>query len=340
MSRHIFILFFILSSLPVSAQIGGNSVYKFLNLSVSAKQSALGGKVFTGLKGDIFQGAFNPATIDSTLNNKLGVNYVSYLSDIHYGNIAYARKFNKIGTLYTAVSYVNYGSFQYADESGERHGSFGASESALIIGYSYVIPQSKWAIGINGKYIFSALETYRSSGIALDLGIRYNNREQGVESALVFRNFGTQLSTYQNTKEPLPFEIDFSFSKTFLHAPFKWFVTIENLQKPDIAFINTAHNTQDPNGETIEENLSISDHIFRHLILGVELFPRKRFNLRAGYSFRRAAELSLKEQGFGAGFNFGFGLRMRKFEINYAYGNYNYASNASFISIVVNLNEF
>jgi len=335
-----FTLSIILSFFIASAQIGGNSVYKFLNLSVSAKQSGLGGKVYTPLKGDIFQPGFNPATIDTTMHNKLGINYVSYLSDINYGNIAYAHRIKKIGILYAAINYVNYGTFQYADEAGERNGSFGASESALILGYAYQIPATKWTIGVNGKFIFSALENYLSSGMALDAGLSYNNPEKGIQTALVVRNFGTQLSTYQGTKEDLPFEIDFSFAKTFLHAPFKWFVTLENLQEPEIAFVNTAHNTQDPNGNIMEEDISTVDHIFRHLILGVELFPRKRFNVRAGYNFRRAAELGLKGQNFNSGISFGFGLRLRKFEINYGYGNYSYASHANFISIAVDLNKF
>jgi hypothetical protein len=338
--KKIFLLLLILLSSSLLAQIGGDAVYKFLNLSISAKQSALGGKVYTGLKGDIFQPAFNPATIDSTLNNKFGINYVSYLSDINYGNIAYARKIKKLGTFYAAVSYVNYGQFEYAGEDGTRNGTFGASENALIFGYAYTIPETKWKVGINTKFIFSAFENYASTGLALDFGLSYDNRKQGIQSALVFRNFGTQLSTYQGTKENLPFEIDASFSKTFLHAPFKWFVTLENLQKPKIAFVNTAHNTQDPNGLVIEENISIVDHIFRHIIIGVELFPRKRFNLRAGYNFRRAAELGLKDQNFSSGFSAGFGLRLRKFEINYGYGGYSFASNANYFSIIVNLNEF
>ncbi len=327
-------------SFGLTAQIGGNATYKFLNLSVSAKQAAFGGKVYTGLKGDIFQPAFNPATLDSTLHNKLGINYVDYLSDINYGNMAYAKTFNKIGTIYAAVSYVNYGVFQYADVNGDRNGEFGASESALILGYAYQIPNSKWHIGANTKFILSALENYSSTALAFDFGLLYHNPENGIATGLVARNLGWQLSTYQGTKESLPFEVDLTFAKTFMHAPFKWFVTFENLQDPELAFVNSAHNTQDPNGNVIEENIGFTDHLFRHIILGVELFPRKRFNFRAGYNFRRGAELSQKDERFGSGMSFGFGLRLKKFDINYAYSNYHYASGTNFISISVNLNEF
>jgi len=334
------IILFSLLTVPLFAQIGGSAVYQFLNVATSAKQASLGGKVYTGLKGDIFQPAYNPATIDSTMENKLGVNYVNYLSDINYGNIAYAQNVKNLGMVYAAITYVNYGTFEYAEIDGTRSGTFGASESAITLGYAYHIPQSKWQVGLSTKFIFSSLESYTSTGWAFDAGVLYKNPETGIVTALVARNFGWQLSTYQGTKESLPFEIDFTFAKTFAHAPFKWFVTFENLQEPEIAFVNTAHNTQDPNGNIIEEDITTIDQIFRHILIGVEMFPRKRFNLRAGYNFRRAAELNLDDQRFANGMNFGFGLQLRKFEINYAYGSFSYASNANFISIIVNLNEF
>ncbi len=336
----IIIIILIFSKISIYAQTGGNATFKFLDLSVSAKQAALGGKVYTGLKNDIFQPAFNPATLDSTMNNKLGVNYTAYLSDINYGNFAYARRFKKIGLVYAAVSYINYGRFDYADANGDRHGTFGASEGALILGYTYRIPHSNWHIGANTKFILSALENYSATGLAFDIGFLYQNDKNGIATGITARNFGLQLTTYQGTREPLPFEVDLTFAKTFLHAPFKWFVTVENLQKPEIAFVNTAHNTQDPNGNVIEEKIKFTDHLFRHFIVGVELFPRKRFNVRAGYNFRRGAELSQKDERFGSGFNFGFGLRLNKIEVNYAYGNYHYASGTNFISITVDLNAF
>ncbi len=340
MIKKTILLYLLLSFFGLHAQIGGNSVYKFLNLPGSAKQTALGGKVFTSLNSDIFQPVQNPAVLDSTMNNKLGANYSSYLSSLNYGNMAYARKIKKIGMVYAGVSYINYGTFQYANESGERNGTFGASESALLLGYAYNIPETNFNVGINTKFIFSSLETYTSSGIALDFGVFYHNEKEGIETGFSIRNFGTQLSTYQGTKENLPFDINFSFSKMFLHAPFRWYVTFENLQKPKIAFVNTAHNTEDPNGDVVEENISFTDHFFRHLILGAELFPRKRFNLRLGYNFRRFAELSLQNEEFISGINFGFSLKLRKFEIAYGYGKYNLASNAHFFTAVINLNEF
>ncbi len=338
MRGHLLLIILFISAFTYG-QIGGKTIFNFLNLAVSAKQAALGGKIYTGLKSDIFQPAFNPATLNTNINGKLGLNYTDYLSDINYGNVAYAPAIKKIGTLYFALSYINYGSFTYADENGNRTGQFGASEGALITGYAYHFPQSNWHAGLNMKFVLSSLENYSSTAIIFDLGILYQNSEKGLNFGLVARNAGFQLSTYQGQKEDLPLELGLTFSKTFKHAPFKWFISFENLQITDLAFNNPAHNIEDPNGNIITENTNFADEIFRHTIISVELFPRKKFNLRAGYNFRRSAELSQKDERFGSGLNFGFSLQLRKVEINYAYSNYNYAAGANFVSLTLNLNE-
>ena len=45
-------------------QIGGKSIYQFLNLVTSPRQAALGGKVITIYDNDVNQAQFNPATIN------------------------------------------------------------------------------------------------------------------------------------------------------------------------------------------------------------------------------------------------------------------------------------
>ena len=52
------------------SQVGGTSVYNFLNVPTSARQAALGGKVIT-LLDDINQPLWNPSTINAELDNKL-----------------------------------------------------------------------------------------------------------------------------------------------------------------------------------------------------------------------------------------------------------------------------
>ena len=66
------------------SQIGGQSVYQFLNLVTSPRQAALGGKVITHFDYDVNAGIFNPASINNEMDNHLSVNYGNYFGEITY----------------------------------------------------------------------------------------------------------------------------------------------------------------------------------------------------------------------------------------------------------------
>ncbi len=339
MGKHHFkfiLYFFLWISGQALAQIGGTATYRFLNLSPSPIQTALGGKQFVPMTYDILQNFSNPSVISPDQSGQISLNYTSYITDINYGHIGYVWKIPKLQSLFTGISYLNYGKFVAADESGEITGNFTASETAFYVGYAHAI-DDKWKTGISLKFIYSQLERFRSTGLAFDLAISYLTEFNS--GSLIIRNIGTQLTTYNGVKEPLPFEIALSYARLLEHAPLRLFITLENLQQPAIAFVNTARNQIDPDGNTIEENIRFYHHIFRHMILGAEVFPRKRFRFRMGYNFRRAAELGLKDMNFSSGLSLGFGLRLNKFSLDYGYGQYHFAGNSHHLGISIFLNN-
>ena len=73
----VLLLSFLLSAVSFS-QIGGKSVYQFLNLAQSPRQAALGGKTVTVVDYDVNQAFYNPATINEKMHNRLSANYGSY----------------------------------------------------------------------------------------------------------------------------------------------------------------------------------------------------------------------------------------------------------------------
>jgi len=75
----------------------------------------------------------------------------------------------------------------------------------------------------------------------------------------------------------------------------------------------------------------------RHVIFGFELFPKRSFNLRLGYNFRRAEELLILEQRNFSGISVGFGLKLNKLKFNYSYSRYTLAGNTSLFGLTVNL---
>lgn len=318
-------------------QVGGKSVYKFLNLVTSPRQAALGGKTITIYDNDVNQAHFNPATINDEMNNHLSLNYGSYYGEVTYGTASYAYTYDRrLQTFHAGINYVNYGKFDGRDENGVATSEFTGSEVALSVGYAYNIPNTDIHLGANAKLISSALERYTSFGGAIDLGALYIDEDNDVNYALVIRNIGTQFTAYDETKEQLPLEIIAGISQELENVPIRWHLTLENLQQWNIAFSNPARAESSIDGGITEEKVSFLNNALRHVVIGAELFPKKGFNIRIGYNFRRAEELKLLEQRNFSGISVGFGLKINKLKFNYSYSRYTLAANTSLFGLTIN----
>ena len=126
-------------------------------------------------------------------------------------------------------------------------------------------------------------------------------------------------------------------SQKLQHVPIRWHVTLENLQEWPIGRPNPARATSDLDGNQTEEEVSFFNNAFRHLILGAELFPERGFNIRLGYSFRRAEELRILDQRNFSGLSFGIGIKLNKMRFSYSHARYTSASNSSFFGLQIDL---
>lgn len=339
LKKLLFVFLFFFCSVSYS-QIGGKYTYQFLNLITSPRQAALGGKTITIYDDDVNQAHFNPATINADMDNHLALNYGSYFKEVTYGTASYAYTYDRhLQTFQAGVNYVNYGNFDGYDENGQATSSFSGSEIALSLGYSYNIPNTDIHIGANAKLISSNLESYSSLGGAIDIGALFIDERNDVNWGLVIRNIGTQFTTYSGTNEKLPLEIIAGVSQELENVPIRWHLTLENLQQWNIAFSNPVRAENSIDGTTAEEKISFVNNALRHVIFGVELFPKKAFNLRVGYNFRRAEELKILEQRNFSGVSLGFGLKLNKLKFNYSYSRYTLAGNTSLFGLTINFQE-
>ena len=321
------------------SQVGGESVYKFLNISTSARQTALGGKVLTLIK-DVNQPLWNPSVINENLDNQLAVNYSSYLSGINIGSVSFAKRVNRrFGTLHGSVKYINYGSLIEADESGNITGTFSASDVALSIGYAVNLPWTNLYAGANVKLINSSISNYSSTGVSADIGFLYHSPHQPFVLTLVVRNIGTQLSSFNGELEKLPLEVMLGGSYQLENVPVKWYLTVDNLQQWDVSVSNPSSQTSDIEGNITEENISFFNNALRHFIVGVELFTESAINLRLGYNFRKSQEYKLQNVRTFGGISFGFGLKMNNFKFNYAFSKVHSAANVSTLSLQIDLDR-
>lgn len=320
------------------SQVGGESIYNFLNLTGSAKQAALGGKTLT-LLDDVNQPLWNPSTINQDNDNQLSVNYMNYLADVNLTSVSFAHLVNQnFGMLHGGITYLNYGKFIGADENGIETGTFKAYDLAFSLGYSYNIFKTDFFIGANIKLINSVIENYSSFGIGTDIALLYFNEYDPYAITLVVRNIGYQITVFDESREKLPFQIDLGASYSLENVPITWHFTFDNLQQWDISESNPSNSITDIDGVLTNEKISFIDNAIRHLSVGAEFFPKGAFNMRLGYNFRRAKELQLIDKRTFSGFTAGFGLKMNKMKFNYAFSKYHPASNVSTFSLQINLN--
>ncbi len=335
----LYFAFFLCNTIAYS-QVGGQSVYQFLNLVTSPRQSALGGKTLTIYDQDVNQAHFNPATINPEMDNRMSLNYGSYFGEVTYGTAAYAYTYDRhLQTFHAGINYVNYGKFDGYDENGTPTSTFTGSDIALSFGYAYNIPNTDFHVGANGKLINSALESYNSFGGAIDLGMIYIDDYNGINYALVVRNIGTQFTTYAGTQENLPLEVMAGISQQIENVPIRWHLTLENLQQWNVSFSNPARAQNSIDGSSTPEKTSFFNNALRHVIFGAELFPQRGFNLRVGYNFRRGEELRLLEQRNFSGISIGVGLKMGRIKFDYSYSRYTLAANTSLFGLTIDFNE-
>jgi hypothetical protein len=321
-------LFFI--SLPVLAQTGGNNVYEFLNLTHSGLITSLGGSNVSLPGSNINTIYYNPSLLNENMDRNIGVSYVRYLAGINYGMALYSKSFPTAGNFGAGITYLNYGSFTEADESGNITGRFSANEYAISLIYSRKI-DSLITVGANLKPIISQLESYTSTGIALDLGINWNNESKLLSAGFVIKNIGYEITTYSGeARRKLPFEIQAGITKSLVHAPFSFSLTFRHLERYDLTHI---YNTD--SGSSSAGKDSFAENMLRHVIAGLIITPQKNFYFSAGYNYQRRRELQVESKTSTTGFSWGFGINTSKINIEFGRAMYHLAGASTGFSIIL-----
>lgn len=348
MLRRLSTLCFFFIFIGTFAQSGGDNTYDFLNLTSSARAGALGGQQISIFDDDLTLVYFNPSLLRESMSNQITLSYVNYIADINYGYASYARSFDKIGNFGLGIHYIDYGDFYEADEYANRYGQFGAREYSINAYYSRPILDSILYVGGAIKAISSKLETYKSFGMAMDVGITYRNENHLFTAAFVMKNLGTQFTTYYDgaDHEPLPFELQLGLSKKLKHAPFRFSILARHLETPNLQYKTEKEieDEADPNVQTDSQSgfAEWGDNFMRHLVFGLEFLPTKNFHIRLGYDYKLRQELKIEDKTGFIGFSWGFGLKIYKFHISYGRAGYHLASGAksNLFTVNVNLNEF
>ncbi len=342
MSRYTIILLFIFASVSLMGQKGGESVYEFLHLTNSARVSALGGDNISINDDDINLVFHNPALLSSGMDQNMNLNYVNYFAGINYGYASYAFNKENIGNFAGGIHYVNYGSFDRTDQYGNYNGTFRASEYAINLIYSRTIIDTFLTIGVNLKPIFSIYEQYTSIGTTMDFGAVYHNPRTHTSAGLVLKNLGMQFVSFSGTRERVPFEIQAGITQGLAHAPFRFSLLLQNLEKWDLTYDDPEDDPYLSVGEVNEVSKFdvFADKLMRHTVFGVEFLLGESFHLDLGYSYKRRMEMKMDSWPGMVGFSWGFGFRVSKFHVAYGRSRYHLAGGTSHFSLTTNLSEF
>lgn len=307
------------------AQLGEN-VYNFMNIPVSPRQAALGGNAISVRNYDPNFSAVNPALMNLAMDNRIAVNYASYLADTGIGTINYVKDLSYGHLISVNARYVNYGNIPRTDEFGNSLGTFSAMDAAIGVGYAYQF-EEQWTLGANINFISSKIDNYTSMAILANVGVSYYNKQNKETLALVFRNFGRQLTTYDGHRERLPFGIDLGYTRVLPGFPVALTLTAHDLQKFDISA------PTDSNGQ----ETSVMQKIADHFSVGAELFPESSFNLRLGYNVKRGSDLAVRDQRSFAGLSFGFGINISWLKFDYTHARYHNAANMNYFGLTLDL---
>lgn len=325
------------------AQIGGTTVYNFLNFQPNARITALGGYAIATPDDDINLAVQNPSLLRKEMSNQITYNYVRFVSDIGSGYAGYAHHFDSIGTFAVGMQYINYGNFTRASDNGEVMGSFTAGEYNFQL--SYARRMGPFSLGGTFKVINSNLDVYQSVGLAIDAAGTYYNAENLVTVSGVISNMGAQITTYRdNNRESLPLNVQLGVSKKFLHNPLRLSLVAHNLESAGKLLYR---NDQRPGvkkdletGTVINEKYNVFEKGLAHLNVSAEILLGKFMYVGFGYSDLRRHEMKLENTSGLAGFSWGFGLRFKKFQLAYGSAAYHAAYSTNNFSFIVYMNEF
>ena len=89
--KYLLITSFLLFSILLSGQTGGEHVFPFLDLDFNARNSALGRHYIADNENDVNIAVFNPSLLNEEMHNNIGFNQALLAGGINQGMVAYAR---------------------------------------------------------------------------------------------------------------------------------------------------------------------------------------------------------------------------------------------------------
>ncbi len=299
MKKIIFALMALLAPIATEAQ-ESQTDYNFLRLPVSAHVAALGGDNITLTDDDPTLIFHNPALINNSTDKSLNLNFMTYMEGTKTASASFVKAIKERATWGVMAQYLDYGSMKEMTADRVETGEFSARDVMVGGTFAYMLTD-KISGGVSAKFITSNIAGYSSIAVGVDLGLNYYNAENELSISAVARNLGGQVKAYDDDFERIPLDLQLGVSKKLGNAPLRFSGTLTRINDWD-------------------------GGLFDHLVIGADVLLTSQIYLSAGYNFRRADEMTIKdaenESSHGAGLSFGGGLQLNRFKFQAAYAKY------------------
>ncbi len=310
MKRFILIYIWVLMATAMQAQ-ESEEVYSFLRLPVSAHVAALGGDNITISDDDPTVIFHNPALLANVSDKSINLNFMTYMEGARTASASFVRQVKERAFWGVSGQFMDYGSMKETTAENIQTGEFSARDIALAGTFSYLLG-NKISGGVTARFISSTIGQYSSSAVAVDLGLNYENEEKGLSISAVAKNLGGQIAAYEDDFEPIPLDLQIGVTKRLIGSPLRLSATLSRLNRWDQGF-------------------------GKHLAIGADLLLSDNIYVAAGYNFRRASEMKIKddegESSHGAGFSLGGGIQLQRFKLQVGYAKYHVSASSLLVNV-------
>ena len=319
----------------LSQTTGGRAAYNFLRLPSSSFLAAAGGVNTSYAFGDVSVTANNPSLLQSSLSEQLHVGFHSFIA----GTKAYAltgayHLQSAETTIGGHIQFIDHGSLPVTDAAGNVSGNFRPVDFVVQASAAKRYLQ-KWHYGLTLKYIHSSYGQYRSSAMAADVGVLFNDSASHLSASVLLKNMGVQVTSYSGEAEDLPFDLQAGLTKRLRDAPFAFSVTAQKLHRFD-----NIYNDPVFNGDNGFSDPSAINKILTHFILATHVFLGQHIEATIGYNFLQRQELKVGAEGNElTGFSAGLRLSFRKLQVHYGRTAYQRGVASNQVGITVHLDR-
>lgn len=268
----------------------GTAGYGFLKIGAGARAVGMG-NAFAGVRGDIHCSYWNPAGLAWIEDRQATTTYLNYLLDIQSGYIGYAQPYRNLGVFSITLQYMNFGSFDKTDVSGETLGTFGASDVAIGLSYGQAVTEEMSVGATFYPLIRESIDDYSALAVAFSFGLQYHlPLEAGLTVGATAQNVGATLNGFTSDyKDDLPMNLKLGGGLRLAHLPLLIGLDINKATDQGLRFN-----------------------------LGGELTPNNLLIFRAGYRFNSSDLKVGTSKDDYVGVTGGIGFHLRTYTVDYA----------------------